>query len=281
MNPGAPGRALIWTLAVGTALLAWPWLLAWLQRVRPAWLAGTGVVDLDVLRRGLDRPGALRPRTVAAWLSLVTVAALLPAGRGLFAADLDVGVFWLAVLVLPALPWADSRGITLTVGGLSTLALCIAPVALRAASLNLADLAIAQQGGAGNWFLLRDPFILLAAMVFLLTTATLWPSPTGVRSAGGAQVLLDAALRAGLPLVLAHLFVVVFLGGWWAFAPFIDGAALVNTVLKTLAVVVVLLLVRRQTAWIDTAHLGRLLPLASLVCAAGGAIWMTLTGAAW
>ena len=88
-------------------------------------------------------------------------------------------------------------------------------------------------------------------------------------------------MRAGLPLVLAHFFVVVFLGGWWAFAPFVDGAALVNTVLKTLAVVGVLLLVRRRTAWIDSAHLGRFLPLASLVCATGGAIWMTLTGAAW
>jgi len=281
MSEGAPGRALVWTMAVGLALLAWPWVLAWLQRTRPAWLAGTGVVDLTVLRRGLDRAGAPRPGTVAAWLSLVTVAALLPAGRGFFAADLDVGVFWLAVLVLPALPWADSRGVTLTAGGLSTLALCIAPVALRAASLNLADLAIAQQGGAGNWFLLRDPFLLLAAMVFLLTVATLWPPPTEARSDSGPQVLLDAALRAGLPLVLAHLFVVIFLGGWWAFAPFIDGAALVNTVLKTLAVVAALLLLRRQTAWIDTANLRWLLPLASLVCATGGAIWMTLTGAAW
>jgi len=281
MSEGAPGRALIWTVAVGVALLVWPWVLAWLQRTRPAWLAGTGVVDLDDLRRSLDRAGAPRPGTVAAWLSLVTVAALLPAGRGFFAADLDVGVFWLAVLVLPALPWADTRGITLAAAGLSTLALCIAPVALRAASLNLADLAIGQQGGAGNWFLLRDPFLLLAAMIFLLTTATLWPSPTTARTGGGPQVLLDAALRAGLPLVLAHLFVVVFLGGWWAFAPFIDGAALVNTVLKTLAVVAFLLLVRRRTAWVDTANLGRLLPLAGLVCAAGSAIWMTLTGAAW
>ena len=281
MSEGAPGRALVWTLAVGVVLLVWPWVLAWLQRVRPVWLAGTGVVDLAALRRGLDRDGAPRPGTVVAWLSLVTVAALLPAGRGLFAADLDVGVFWLAVLVVPVLPWLDTRRLTLVVGGLATLALSIAPVALRTASLNLADLAIAQQGGAGNWFLVRDPFILLGAMVFLLTAATLWPAPARSDAGGGAQLWLDAALRAGLPLVLAHLFVVVFLGGWWAFVPFADGAALVNSVLKTAAVIAVLLLVRRRPVWIDLANLRWLLPLASLVCAAGGAVWMTLTGAAW
>lgn len=277
---GTPARALLWSLAAGVMLLAWPWLLAWLQRVRPAWLDGTRVIALGDLRRGLDRPGRLQPGTGAAWLALATAAALLPAGRGLLAADLDVGAFWLAGLVLLTLPWLNAGGLARATGGLTTLALCLTPVALRAASLNLADLAIAQQGGAGNWFLLRDPFLMLAGLVFLLTVATLWPAPRS-SNAGGPQLLLDAALRTGLPLVLAHLFVVVFLGGWWAFTTFLDGAALLNTVLKTVAVVGVVLLLRRRPAWVDDGHLRWVLPVAGLICAAGGAIWMFFTGAAW
>ncbi len=280
MSEGSPIRALIWSVAVGLGLLAWPWLLAWLQRRRPEWLTGVQVVDLPALRAGLDRPGSVRSGTLVAWLGLVTVAAVMPAARGLLGADLDAGLLW--VITLAVLAVSGSAGLVprWTASGLMTLTLCILPIVVRSASLNLADVAIAQQGGAGNWFLIRDPFILMAALVYLLAAAALWPRPS-TTDAPGAQLVLDAAVRAGLPLVLAHLFTVVFLGGWWAFAPFLDGAALVNTGLKTLAVMVVLVALRRRSDWTDSEHLIWLLPLAALICAVGGAIWMTLTGAAW
>jgi NADH:ubiquinone oxidoreductase subunit H len=280
MSEGSIGRALVWSLAAATVLLAWPWLLAWLQARRPAWLAGSRVTELATLRAGLDHPGGVRAGTLAGWCVLVVAAAILPAGRGLLAADLDAGLLWLAVLSLLAISGGAARTWRHATGAVVTLVLCVLPAVLRTASLNLADLAVAQQGGAGNWFLLRDPFLLVAAVVFLLTVATSWPPPAPA-GASGAQLGLEAALRAGLPLVLAQLFVVVFLGGWWAFAVFVDGAALVNTLLKIMATLTVVVVLRRRSQVGDPRHLERLLPVAGLVCAAGSAIWMTLTGAAW
>ena len=54
-------RTVIWSVAVAVGLLAWPWLLAGLQRWRPAWLTGAPVADLPTLRDGLDRPGLGQP----------------------------------------------------------------------------------------------------------------------------------------------------------------------------------------------------------------------------
>jgi hypothetical protein len=279
VSEGTVGRALAWSLVVAVFLLAWPWFLAWLQRWRPAWLAGIPAPALGDLQPHALRRGALGPRRVAAWVALAAAASLLPASRSLVAADLDAGVLWLAALAVLALLWDRGRCTATAASALLTLVLCLLPVILRTASLNLADLAIAQQGGAGNWFLLRDPFLLLAAVVYLLAVATLWPKPRAAVT-GGPAFLVEHALRAGLPLVLAHLFVVVFLGGWWAFAVFLDGASLLNTVLKVVAVLVVLVLLRRRPAWVDRGNLWRVLPAAGVVCAVGSLFWMTITGAA-
>ena len=88
-------------------------------------------------------------------------------------------------------------------------------------------------------------------------------------------------MAAGLPLALVHLFVVTYLGGWWAFATFLDGTPWLNTALKTVVVLVIVAGLRRRPALADPRNLEWRLPLAALVCAAAAAAWLGLSGAVW
>lgn len=281
MSEGTPLRAMIWGLATAVVLLAWPWLLAWVQRKSPQLLAGTRVVevaDLGAMWRAAGRP---RAGTLLAWSTLAVGAALLPAGNGWQAADLDAGLLWLTMLAfvaLAGLPPADLRtAASPAAGALLAILLCLAPPVLHTASLHLGDLAVAQSGGLGNWFLLRDPCLLLAGAVYLLTAAAAWPPPAA--PAAGAEGVFAVSLRLGLPLVLAHLFTVVYLGGWWSFMPALDGLTWLQTALKNLLVLALLVWLRRRTSWCAQRHLQRRLPLAALAVCLAAAAWLVISGA--
>ena len=289
-----PPRALVWGLMTALVLLAWPWMLAWIKMRRPALLAGDDVPDLAALRAVLLRPvpplhaAANRPReperqgggALLVWAALATAASLIPMGNGWLAADLDAGLLWLAALALAAtasLRCGDRWSAVPAAGALLTLFLCLSPLAMHTASLHLADLAMMQQGGAGNWFLVRDPFLLLSGAVYLLTAATLWPShATG---GTGLEGLLSVSARIGLPLVLAHLFTVAYLGAWWAFLPALDGLGWLHTILKNIIVLALLLWLRRRPAWCSTRHLVWRLPLAALTACLGAVAWLVFSGA--
>ncbi len=116
--------------------------------------------------------GRLAPvPTLGGWLRLVAVLlalASLPVSARLVAADLDAGlacVLAAGLLALVAASLDEPRRVVkrlpvVAVGGL-TLGVAAGPVVARVASLNLSDIVIAQQGGLGNWFLWRDPFLLV------------------------------------------------------------------------------------------------------------------------
>ncbi len=279
MAEGSVARAAAWTLLVATLLLAWPWTLAWFGRRRGRWLQAVPVASETQLRDGLARPGGPRAATLAAWCALVAAAATLPAGRGLHAADLDAGLLWLLALAVAVVPWLRRPDGGVIAGALVTVGLCLVPPVLHAASLGLADVVIAQQGGMGNWFLVRDPFQFLAAGLFLVAIAMIWPPPPPV--AAGLDGWLATAVRAGLPLVLCHLLVVAYGGGWWGVAVFLDAATLPNTVIKLLLAVAAAAALRRHVAWMAPRALHWLLPLAALLCVVGSACWMVVSGAAW
>ena len=160
-------------------------------------------------------------------------------------------------------------------GAILALVGAMAPVVMRAATLNLADIAVAQQGGAGNWFLVREPFLLGAGIVYLLTIACAWSS-----TAAGSDGEVDPwrlALGWGWPLAASLLFSVLYLGGWWAFVPTLDGWPWLNTAAKALVVQGVLLsLVRRRA--LSTRLLRGLLPLAALLLAAASLAWLVIGG---
>lgn len=276
-----PLRALVWSIGATLVLALWPWLLAWLRARRPQILAGTATLALADLGAMLRAGGRLRGGTLLAWTALATAAAILPAGNGWAAAELDAGLLWLVALAATALAGlclSDSRPAAPAAAGLLTLVLCLAPVVMHTASLHLGDLAIAQQGGAGNWFIVRDPCLFLAGGVYLLAVAALWPAPPPA-AAGGPDGLLAASLRAGVPLVAAHLFTVAFLGGWWAFLPALDGLSWLHTALKNLSVVALLLWLRRRPALCAARHLTWRLPLAASAACLGAVLWLTLSGA--
>ncbi|MDD5719443.1 MAG: hypothetical protein PHQ53_07125 [Candidatus Krumholzibacteria bacterium] len=281
MNEGMPARAFLWGLLAAGVLIVWPWCLGWMQARRPGWFSRATVPTREAFG-ALWRCGEREsPRVLLAWTALAGAAALLPLGNGWQAADLDAGLLWLLVLAVVALTGLSLRPteVARAAGGLLTLTLCLAPLVLRTAGLHLGDLGVAQVGGVGNWFLLRDPFLLAGAAIYLCAVAALWPAPPS-SSAGDRDGLFAASLRAGLPLVLAHLFTVAYLGAWWAFVPALDGLTWLQTGLKTAVVLGVVLWLRRCPAWSATAHLAWRLPLAALGACVGAAIWLAATGAA-
>ena len=279
MTEGSPARALVWSVATAVVLLAWPWLLAWLRSRRPAWFSHTPVSEMADLSAALRRPGRPRLATVAAWTAMVAAVSVLPAGAAGFAADLDAGLLWVAVLAVAAVVLSGPVPPAATAGAVVTILLCVAPPVLRASSLGLSDLVIAQQNGVGNWYILRDPLLTLTGIVFLLAATVIWPAPP--RRPAGVEGLLQASLRAGLPLALALLFVVTYLGGWWSFEVFLNGLEWLQTAVKVLVVVALMTALRRRTAWRESRWLERLLPLAALVCGTAAAVWMAVAGAAW
>jgi len=253
-------------------LLIWPWCLIRLAARRPAWLAPLSPT-LDG-RRTSPRPGL--SRLIAAW-SLVLTASLLPTASGWTAADLDAGLIWL--MFLAGVGWLvdgrrslDHRA---AAGALLSGVGVVLPAVLRAASLNLSDLVIAQQGGAGNWFLVREPFLLLAGLGYLVRAAAIWQADDD--AAPDNRGLWSTWLGLGRPLVTAHLFAVLFLGGWWAFVPFMDGLPWFNTILKTLVSFGLLLAVRRWR-WVSPALLRGWLPVATILAALGSLAWLVIGG---
>jgi hypothetical protein len=279
LTGGTPPVAVLAACWAGALLLAWPWLLGLVQRSWPGRLAGMPAMPMSSFPAVSRRAGRPRAATVAAYLTLLTALTILPVSDQWVGADLDGGILWLASLALSALVLGVGADPVRTAGALMALAAGMTPVILRAATLNLSDIAIAQQGGAGNWFLVRDPLLLACGVIQLLTAAALWPPVP--RHPAGPQGLLALAVAAGLPLCLAHLFVVTYLGGWWAFATFLDGAPWLNTALKTVVVLVIVAGLRRRPALADPRNLEWRLPLAALVCAAAAAAWLGLSGAVW
>ncbi len=278
MSEGMPLLALVWGVAAGLLLLGWPRLLGVLAVRRASWLATVGLAAPaaapQVVPEAAAEPAA--SNTIAAWFVMVLAASLLPIGNGWQAASLDAGLLWVVVLALVGVAVLPCRANPAVAGGVVTLTLCLAPLVVRTGSLHLGDLGIAQHGGLGNWYLVRDPFLLALATVALMAGAALWPDP-----AARPATWPGASLAAGLPLVLAHLLATAFLGAWWSFVPALDGLSWLNTAVKVVAVLLAMGWLRtRRPRWCAPALLVWRLPLVALLCCVGAVLWLVLSGAA-
>ena len=229
--------------------------------------------------------GRLAPvPTLGGWLRLVAVLlalASLPVSARLVAADLDAGlacVLAAGLLAVVAASLDEPRRVVerlplVAVGGL-TLGVAAVPVVARVASLNLSDIVIAQQGGLGNWFLWRDPFLLVVTGSYVATAACLRPP-----AAFGDR---DPAGPAAWTLVSSALGACLFLGGWWGFVPLLDAAPAVHLGTKIVALSVAQVWLRGRLPRPDDPTGGeppvRLLLLAALGGVAGSLVWMVLSG---
>jgi hypothetical protein len=248
-------------------------------------------------RRGIVAPGGDHPAlparlagrlapvpTAGGWFRFVAVLlalAPLPVSARLVAADLDAGLACVLVAGLLALTAAtldDPRRVVerlpaIAVGGLA-LGAATVPVVARVASLNLSDIVIAQQGGLGNWFLWRDPFLLVVTASYVATAACLRPPAVFGE--------LDPAGPAAWTLVSSALGACLFLGGWWAFIPVLDAAPAVHLATKILALSLAQVWLRGRLPRPDDPTAGeppvRLLLLTTLAGAAGSLVWMVLSG---
>lgn len=273
--------------AAGTLLLlaAWPEVelatVRVLVRWRRAHLATGGERAAPLARLA----GRLAPRpSVGGWLRLVAVLlalAPLPLSARWVAADLDAGlacVLAAGLLALIAAALDDPRRVVdrlpvIAVGGLA-LGAATVPVIARVATLNLSDVVIAQQGGLGNWFVLRDPFLAVVTASYVATAACLRPP--------AAFDDTDPAGPAAWTLISSGLGACVFLGGWWALVPRLDAAPVVHLALKVLALSLAQTWLRSRLPRPDDPTAGeppvRLLLLTTLAAVAGSLIWLVLSG---
>jgi NADH:ubiquinone oxidoreductase subunit H len=248
-------------------------------------------------RRGGNPPGASRVAlparligrltpvpTLGGWLRFAAVLlalAPLPLTARLVAADLDAGLAFVlaaALLALAAAALDEPRRVVdrlpaVAVGGL-TLGVATVPVIVRVASLNVSDIVIAQQGGLGNWFLWRDPFLLVATGSYVATAACLRPP--------AASGELDPAGPAAWTLISSAVGACLFLGGWWAFVPALDGAPAAHLATKIVALCVAQVWLRARLPRPDDPTAGeppvRLLLLTALAGVAGSLVWLVLSG---
>jgi NADH:ubiquinone oxidoreductase subunit H len=222
--------------------------------------------------------------TLGGWLRLVAVLlalAPMPISARLVGADLDAGLAWVlaaGLLAVAAAALDEPRHVlerlpVVAVGGL-TLGVAAMPVVARVASLNLSDIVIAQQGGFGNWFLWRDPFLLVVTGSYVATAASLRPP--------AAHGDLDPAGSAAWTLLSSALGACLFLGGWWGFVPLLDAAPAVHLGTKILGLAVAQVWLRGRLPRPDDPTAGeppvRLLLLTALAGVAGSLVWMVLSG---
>ncbi len=200
-----------------------------------------------VFPRGVDRhlfTAAPMLVVVGAFLPFAT----LPFGPNLVAADLNIGLFYVAAvsslstvgLILAG--WASNNKYALF-GALRSAAqivsyeipalLALLPVVMAVGSLSLQDVVKAQEGGLGAWLLWRwFPLMpVAAAIVFISGLAECNRTPFDIPEAESELVAGFHTEYSGLFFGLffmseyAEMFVVacvtsvLFLGGWWAPVP--------------------------------------------------------------
>ncbi len=262
----------------------WPEVDAWLDRR----LATESREVTGNWRESLWRLG---PRGRGGWLrfgALLLALAPLPASAHLVGADLDAGLACVLAAGLLALAgaWLDdpqevtARLPVVAIGGLA-LALAGVPIVARVSSLNLSDIVIAQQGGLGNWFLWRDPFLLLVTAGYVATAACLVPD------LGALRGVTDAAGPAAWTLVTSVLGACLFLGGWWGVVPQLDVpqlgvAPIVHLGCKVFVLAAAQIWLRGRLPQPPRGTRSeppvRLLLLATLAGAVGSTLWMVLSG---
>jgi NADH-quinone oxidoreductase subunit H len=283
-------------------------------------------VKEDLIPRLADRPiFVLGPIIVFTGILIRFVP--LPFGQHLVASDLDLGLFFVAavgsveVLGVIMAGWSSNnkwslfgtmRTATQMVSYEIPIGLAFVSVIVCAGSFSLLEIVNQQEGWFVNWFVFRNPFLLVLSVVFFTAAlAECKRSPFDLPEAESELVsgfhteysgmrfaFFFLSEYAAMYLVCA-VAVVIFLGGWWTGLPFIDQigtsadstavAATFGLLLKAVVLVskaLLLVFVQMWLRWtIPRVRLDQmmyvcwkiLLPV-SLVCLVGSTFWELLFG---
>jgi len=235
----------------------------------------------------------------------------IPWAPGVVPADLDLGIFYifavssLVVVGILMAGWASNnkwalygaaRGAAQMVSYEIPLALATIPVIMYTGSLNTQDIIIAQQGGFWNWYIVRDPFLAVAfLMYFIASIAEVNRGPFDMPESESELVAGYHTEYSGMRFAFfflaeyANLFLVsliavlLFLGGWWAPLPFLDFVpAAVTFIIKGMLMVFLNMWVRWTLPRVRVDQLMHLcwkvmIPI-SLACVIGSGLWQIMTG---
>jgi NADH-quinone oxidoreductase subunit H len=232
--------------------------------------------------------------------------AAIPFAPGFIPADLDLGIFYifavssLAVIGILMAGWASNnkwalygaaRGAAQMVSYEIPLALAAIPIVMYTGSLNMNDIVNAQAGG--QWFVIRDPFLFLAFVVyFICSIAEVNRGPFDLPETESELVAGYHTEYTGMRFAFfflaeyANLFLVsciataLFLGGWWL--PGFSAVPGLAFVIKAVALVFLQMWVRWTLPRLRVDQLMHvcwkvMIPLA-LLCVVGAGIWMMARG---
>ena len=236
--------------------------------------------------------------------------AAIPFAPGFIAANLDLGLFYifavsgLAVIGILMAGWASNnkwalygaaRGAAQIVSYEIPIALAVIPVVMYTGSLNMNDIVYAQQGGVTGWFLLRNPFLFLAFLVyFICSIAEVNRTPFDLPETESELVAGYHTEYTGMRFAFfflaeyANLFLVsciataVFLGGWQNPVPGVNVAPGLVFVVKATVLVFLQMWMRWTLPRLRVDQLMYvcwkvMIPL-SLLCVVGAGIWMMVLG---
>jgi NADH-quinone oxidoreductase subunit H len=236
--------------------------------------------------------------------------AAIPFAPGFVAADLDLGLFYifavsgLAVIGILMAGWASNnkwalygaaRGAAQIVSYEIPIALAAIPVVMYTGSLNMNDIVHAQHGGVAGWFLLRNPFLFLAFLIyFICSIAEVNRTPFDLPETESELVAGYHTEYTGMRFAFfflaeyANLFLVsciataVFLGGWQNPVPGVSVAPGLVFVVKATVLVFLQMWMRWTLPRLRVDQLMYvcwkvMIPL-SLVCVVGAGIWMMVLG---
>jgi NADH-quinone oxidoreductase subunit H len=207
----------------------------------------------DIIPRLADKPlFILAPIIVFTGVFIRFVP--IPFGRHLVASDLDLGLFFIAavgsveVLGVIMAGWASNnkwslfgtiRTATQMVSYEIPIGIAFVTVIVSAGTFSLQSIVEAQAGWLWSWFFLRNPFLLILSIVYLVASlAECKRAPFDLPEAESELVsgfhteytgmrfaLFFMAEYAAMYLVSA-VAVVLFFGGWWCGIPWIDDIGL-------------------------------------------------------
>lgn len=284
------------------------------------------LVKEDVIPRLADRPiFAIAPVLVFTGVFMRFVP--IPFGRNVVASDLDLGLFFIAavgaveVLGVIMAGWSSNnkwslfgtmRTATQMVSYEIPIGLAFVSVIACAGSFSLIEIVQAQEGWIWDWFIFRNPFLLVLSLIyFIASLAECKRSPFDLPEAESELVsgfhteysgirfaFFFMAEYAAMYLVSA-VAAVIFLGGWWTGIPLLDGigmdadssslAMAVGFLMKAVAIVAKalwLVFVQMWIRWtVPRVRLDQMMHVcwkvllpASLLCLVGSTLWELVTG---
>ncbi|MFB3910324.1 MAG: NADH-quinone oxidoreductase subunit NuoH [Candidatus Eisenbacteria bacterium] len=184
---------------------------------------------------------------VLTFLATMLTFAVIPAGNGIIAADLDIGIFYLlavsslGVIGIMMGGWASNNKWSLY-GGMRAasqiisyeipVALSLIGVIMYTGTLNMTQIGLSQAGGIWHWNFLRSPFLFAAGLVyFIAALAEVNRTPFDLPEAESELVSGYNTEYSGMKFAFfflaefANLFVIsavattMFLGAWNSFLP--------------------------------------------------------------